>query len=158
MCHFGSGRKAIAEQPKELGTMTRTKLLAASILASTALLGATVASQARSPAPPTGPQQVAVDQSTQGTAARSAQAAEQQAKSLLMAQDDPTDDDLNGVEDDGRNDLNGTEDDGRNDSSGVEDDGSDDAGEAEDDDRDDSGQTGENEGGQTGENEGEHED
>jgi hypothetical protein len=121
--------------------MTRAKLLATSILASTALLGAAVATQAATHAPQTGPRQVAVEQSTQGATAPPAQAA----KPALMAQDDGADD-HDGVEDDGSDDHNGVEDDGSDDHEGVDDNGS------------ERGQTGEHEGGQTGEHEGEHED
>jgi hypothetical protein len=132
--------------------MTRAKLLATSILASTALLGAAVATQAATHAPQTGPRQVAVEQSTQGATAPPAQAA----KPALMAQDDGADD-RNGVADNGNDDHDGVEDDGSDDHNGVEDDGSDDH-EGVDDNGSERGQTGEHEGGQTGEHEGEHED
>jgi hypothetical protein len=132
--------------------MTRAKLLATSILASTALLGAAVATQAATHAPQAGLRQVAVEQSAQGAAAPSAQAA----RPALMAQDDGGDD-HNGAEDDGSDDHNGAEDDGSDDHNGAEDDGSDDHNGV-DDNGSDRGQTGEHEGGQTGEHEGEHED
>lgn len=113
--------------------MTRAKLLATSILATTALLSATVATEAASLVPQPGPRQIAVELGAQGAATPWAQAGELPAEPILMAHND-----------------------GGDDRDGVEDDTSDDG--VEDDDSDDRGQTGETEGGQAGENEGEHED